>query len=169
MFKFKIKGKLNYFLQSFGLKGLVAVLSYPLITLMVTPIRLIQTIWNCRVLAEGKNWKNYPHFSSFMSLNNLFYWSRAMNLYRFGRTGISPYMGNGDYKQTRCFHYSLISLYCYWKAGAVTLLVGMFGWLIGHLIWFDIPDLNKSWLAATIFLGIDKHDVLFPDFFPTKL
>ncbi|MCP4367449.1 MAG: hypothetical protein GY797_04935, partial [Deltaproteobacteria bacterium] len=118
-----------------GWKRLVALPFYPLITLVTTPLRLGRTLWNCRVLADGKNWGTYPHFSPLPAINSLFYWSRALNLSCFGRAGTVPYLGLGGYRLTRCFHYSLISLYAYWKAGAVAVLTGMFGWWGSHFLW----------------------------------
>ena len=148
-----MKNKLNTFLERYGWKGFLSVLFYPFITLVTTPVRLIQTLWHTRVLAEGKNWQFYPHFSPHSAITSLFYWTGALNLYRFGRSGKSPNLGLGNYTLSQLFHYSLLSLYAYWKAGAVTLLLGMFGWWTGHFLWLDMNS-NPAWCLLIIFLTL---------------
>ena len=146
--------KLKAFLDRFGWRGFVSFVFYPIITLLTTPIRLCQTLWNCRVLAGGRDWGNYPHFSPHSALNSLFYWTAALNLCRFGRSGTSPYIGLGNTSLTRFFHYSLPSLYAYWKAGTVSLLVGMFGWWAGHFLWLDQPIIGWWWVISILTLAL---------------
>ena len=148
-----VKNKLNTFIEQYGWKGVLTVLFYPLITFVTTPIRLIQTLWNCRVLAEGKDWQCYPHFSPHSAMISLFYWTSALNLYRFGRSGKSSCLGLGDYHLSQLFHYSLPSLYAYWKAGAVTLLLGMSGWWVSYFLWFD-ANTTLTWCLVIIFLTL---------------
>ena len=151
----KIKQKIrNKFIDRYGLKGLIAVLFYPVITLVTIPVRLAQTLWNCRVLVNGKNWGNYPHFSPHSAINSLFYWTSALNLYRYGRSGNSPHLGLGNYSLSRCFHFSLLSLYAYWKAGAAVLLLGMFGWWAGHFLWLDQTGINFWWIFSVLTLAL---------------
>lgn len=146
--------KFKRFAERFGWRGFVSLMFYPIITLITTPIRLCQTLWNSRILADGRDWGNYPHFSSYSALNGLFYWTAALNLCRFGRSGTSPYIGLGNYRLTRFFHYSMSSLYFYWKAGAVSLLVGMFGWWTGHFLWLDQPGISWSWVILVMVLAL---------------
>lgn len=152
--KQQIRDKFNRFIDRYGWKGLIAVIFYPVITLVTTPVRLAQTLWNCRILADGKNWGNYPHFSPHSAINSLFYWTRALNLYRYGRSGNSPNLGLGNYSLTRCFHFSLLSLHAYWKAGAVTLLLGMFGWWAGHFLWLDQSEINTAWIITVLIMTL---------------
>jgi len=146
-----VKNKLKTFIKQYGWKGFLAVLFYPFITLVTTPVRLIQTLLHCRVLAEGKDWQFYPHFSPHSAMTSLFYWTGALNLYRFGRSGKSPYLGLGKLTLSQLFYYSLPSLYAYWKAGAVTLLLGMFGWWASHFLWLDMNS-NSTRCLLIIFL-----------------
>ena len=125
------------FLVRFGWKGFISLSFYPITILITTPVRLCKSLWNARVLAMGKDWGIYPHFCAYSAINSLFYWTRALNLFRFGRSGTSPYIGLGNSSMARFFHYSLPSLYAYWKAGAVSLVVGMFGWWTAHFLWLD--------------------------------
>ena len=133
-----LKNNLYTFIDHHGRKGFLTVLFYPFITFVTTPVRLIQALWHCRVLAEGKYWQCYPHFNPHSATISLFYWTAAINLYRYGRSGKSPYLGLGNYTLSQLFHYSLPSLYAYWKAGAVTLLLGMFGWWTSHFLWLNV-------------------------------
>lgn len=144
-----MKKLINIFLERFGWVGFVRLIFYPLSAFVTTPIRLVQTLWNCRVLAEGR-WGEYSHFVPFNGINSLFYWTAALNLYRFGRTGFCPYIGLGNYPLSRYFHYSLFSLFSYWGGSTVTVLFGMFGWLLIHLIW--IGCVNTYWVVTIIFL-----------------
>jgi hypothetical protein len=126
-------------IRRLGWFGFVRLFIYPLSTLITTPIRLLQALGSCRVLADGR-WGDYPHFIPHTAINSLFYWTRALSIYRFGRAGRSPYLGLGDYRLSRAFHYSLPSLYAYWIAGVPTILIGLFGWWLSHLIWIDTVD-----------------------------
>jgi len=111
----------------------------------------MQTLWSCRVLANWKDWDTYPNFQVHKSLNYLFYWTVAIALHRYGREGFSPSMGLGNYPVARCFHYSLPSLYTYWKTGAISILFGMFGWLVTHLVW--INESSSMWVFLIVGLA----------------
>ncbi|TGO02868.1 hypothetical protein PN36_17470 [Candidatus Thiomargarita nelsonii] len=143
--------KFRKFISRYGWFGLVRLFFYPVTTLLTTPVRLIQTLWECRVLLDGK-WGDYPHFNPHSVINSLFYWTYALNIYRYGRSGVSPYLGLGNYPLSKGFYYSLISLYAYWGAGAITLLFGMFGWWLFHLLWLEIAD--PEWLILVMFLSL---------------
>ena len=143
---------LKRFIGTHGWTGLVSIFFYPVIVLVMTPIRLIQALWNSRILLSGKRWGDYPHFSIHSALNSLCYHTRAVNLYRYGRSGVSPVLGLGNYRLTRGFNYSFTSLYAYWKAGAVILLMGMFGWWMGHFVWLD--EMTDNWFLFAVILLI---------------
>jgi hypothetical protein len=177
----QLREKFNRFIDRYGWKGLVALIFYPVITLVTTPVRLAQTLWNCRVLANGKDWSNYSHFNPIMAINNLYYWTQALNLSRYGRSGKSHYLGSGDDDLSGLFHLSLLSSYTYYKAGAVTILVSMFGWWISHAIWIDGHYSSLGWiilvmvlaLVSTIFycntFGAQNYNVVGWCFFPLGL
>lgn len=133
-----IKFAFHEIIRIFGKWSLIRISFYPLTIIVTTPIRLAKSLWNCRILLPGKEWSEYHHFTIRGALVSLFYATRALNLHRYGRSGYSPYLGLGNYPLSRCFHYSLFSLYAYWKAGAVTLIVGMLGWWIMHFLWFQV-------------------------------
>ena len=151
--KQRIKNKFNRFIDRYGWKGLFAVIFYPLITLVTTPVRLLQTLWNCRVLADGK-WGDYNRFNPRNGLNSLFYWTQAVNISRYGRSGTSPILGTGNYFFGKMWHSSLISLYAYWRFAPIVPLLGMFGWLGGHLLWLDQPGVSNVWFLIVIFLTL---------------
>ena len=171
-------GSVQKFIDRFGQFGLVRLALYPITTAIATPIRLYQTLWNCLVLLRG-HWSRYPHFNANASFTTLFYWTRALNLYRFGRRGISPYLGLGAFNLSRCFHYSLASLFSFWKAGTVVLLIGAFGWLASFYLWKSIVDVN--WLLMVMGCGListlfymnafksQNYNILGWLFFPTMI
>lgn len=135
----------NKFTTRFGKRAFVRLLFYPFTVLIYTPCRLLQTLWNSSVLLKGK-WSDYPHFNANAGFTSLFYWTRALNLWRYGRSGTSPYLGLGNYSLARCFHYSLASLFSFWKGGAAFLLISSFGWLASFLIWSS--NVNYLWIGT---------------------
>lgn len=137
--------------RQYGWLGIIRVLIYPLTSLITTPIRLIQTLWECRLLFYGR-WGDYIRFNSYYGLNSLFYWRIALDLYRYGRTGISPNIGLGKYKLARCFHYALPSLYLFKGASTVTVLTSMFLWWLSHLVW--MKDCTVEWLIVVMTLSL---------------
>ncbi len=139
------------FLNRFGWIGLIRVLCYPLTLLVTTPVRLAQTLWTCRVLADGK-WEYYNRFTAQNGINSLTYWTGALNLYRYGRSGVSPYLGLGNYKLSQWFFYSLPSLFAYWRLAPITPLVGLFGWLLVHAIWTE--QVSSWWLLLIMGLAL---------------
>jgi hypothetical protein len=148
-----VKGKFQRFSDRYGWKGWLTILFYPVLTLVTTPIRLVQTLWNCRVLANGK-WGDYNHFNPRSGLNSLFYWTQAENLYRFGRCGTSPYIGVGKYFLGKWWHLSLVSTYAYWKGGCIVPLLGMFGWWIGHVLWLGQVGASVGWVLIVMALTL---------------
>jgi hypothetical protein len=170
--------KFNKFKEEFGWLGFLRLFLYPVTVLVTTPFRLIQTIFACRILANDC-WSDFPHFNPHAAINSLFYWTAAINIDRFGRSGISPHTGAGDYKLSRWFNYSLPSLYAYWGAGAVTILFGMFCWWLSHLIWLE--DCSIFWLSlimaaslvSTTFyvntFGLQNYNAVGWAFFPVGL
>lgn len=160
-----------------GWFGFLRVCLYPVTTPFTTSFRLLQMLWSCRRLADGK-WGDYPHFSFHMAITSLFYWTRALNIYRFGRSGRSPYLGLGNYRLSRAFHYALPSLYAYWIAGAPTILIGLIGWWLSHLVWVNsanviiLSGVMGLALISTLFysnLARQNYNVLGWMFFPIGL
>ena len=146
--------KIKKFIELYGISGAILALLYPLTFLLTNPIQLFRSLWNCRILGTGKRWHDYPHFLPRPAINAMFYWTRALNLYKYGRGGRSPFIGLGNYDLSRTFHYSLPSLYLYWKAGAIILLTGMLGWWGTHLLWIQVPGMSTSWILLVMFLTL---------------
>ena len=146
-------GQMGDYIKRFGILGMLRFALYPITTLITTPVQLLRSLLNCLVLFKGR-WGDYPHFNAATGLNTLFYWTRAMNLKRFGRKGKSPYLGLGDFNLARCFHYSLISLFAFWKASTVLILVSLFLWLGSFAAWFD-PRAGEwlPWVIMAMALG----------------
>ena len=142
---------LNKFIRRFGWFGFVRLFFYPLTALMTTPVRFVQTLWNCRILAKG-NWNEYNHFSPYSGLEYLFYWVSHLNLKRYGRKGVSPYIGLGNYPLSRWFFYTKFSLLAYKHASTVVILISMLSWLLSHLVWGVEVDIN--WLLPALLITL---------------
>ncbi|NDV27493.1 hypothetical protein [Desulfovibrio sp. JC010] len=108
----------------------------PLTSLVTTPWQLARTLWNCRVLLDGKVGE-YNRFSVHGGLNSLYYFTPADALRLYGRTGTCPTMGLGAYPLSSNFQYSLPSLYAYRSASCMVVLLGMGMWLLSHLAYGD--------------------------------
>lgn len=148
---------IRMFIQQFGWFGLVRLCLYPLTLFIINPIRLLQSLWACRVLGNGQ-WGYYPHCHPVGMNNNLFYNIVALEIYRHGRTGKSKLIGLGKYDLSRYYCYALPSLYAAWQGGAVAILTGMFGWWLAHLIWLQtvepmnlIPIMGLSLISTTFY------------------
>jgi hypothetical protein len=173
-----LNSELKAIKERFGQLAILRLPFYLLTALLTTPVRLIQTLWSCRVLLEGR-WGDYPHFAPHLGIMSLFYWIRAFNIFQHGRTGHAPNLGLGNYDLSRCFNYSLPSLYAYWGAGAVSILFGMFSWWLAHLLWWE--SIAPGWLClimglsliSTFFygntFGMQNYNALGWCFFPVWL
>lgn len=122
------------FIEKFGWLGFLRLLAYPFTALMVTPVRLIQSLWASRHLANG-DWKGAVAFTARNSIENLFYLTAAENIERFGRRGRSPYVGLGDYPLSNWFHYCIPSLFAYSHLTPIIPIIGMFAWLGSYVVW----------------------------------
>ncbi len=142
-------GMYKKFMARHGLLGLIRVLIFPITTLISTPIALLATLWNSRVLLY-KPYKNFSTHNVISGLNGFFYYTRAYNLARYGRRGTTPLIGLGKYSMARFFHYTKPSLYLYWKANAMMVMVCMFGWLGSHFIWTN--EMGTNWVTIVTLL-----------------
>lgn len=124
---------------------------YPFSAVFFNITALVKSLYDSKVLLKG-NVSDYPHFNANNAFNSNFYWTRALNLKWFGRDGISPYLGLGSYHLSRTFHYTLLSLNLYWRAGAVLILGSMSIWLLSHFIW--IGSVNQNWLLIVLGMTI---------------
>jgi hypothetical protein len=160
---------MNYLARSYQDKygkmmGLVRIAGYPLL-LLLQMIRIVpQVLWKCRVLAEGK-WSEYgPQFNGVGAVNNLAYSTLAINFDRFGRSGVSPILGLGNFPLHGFFYHNLLPLYVYWRSGPIVPLVGMFGWLLAHFCWLNAaPASNVLLLVALLLFSTTFYFVTFGD------
>jgi len=147
---FKVKN-FNKFIDKFGWFGLLRVFIYPFSVLVTTSIRLVQALYASRVLLLGR-WKQYSHFNPHMAVNNFFYWIPALGFHREGRKGTSQYVGSDGFDNSRWFQYTLISLFSYCGAGAVTIILSMLTWWMSHFIWLESVD--TTWLVTVLVLAL---------------
>lgn len=129
------------FVERYGLGSLFRLPIYPIVLLVTTPIQLTRTLWNCRILSKGRL-QFYPHFNATFAMLSPFYWTAAINISRHGRSAIIKTIGLGNFSSANWFFYSKASLLFFWRAGALCLLTGMFGWLFAHLLWVPFVSIN---------------------------
>lgn len=145
------------FIKRNGYKGLIRLLLAPLTVIVTTPFRMCQLLWNCRVLLDG-NWSHYHRFSGIPSANCFYYWNQAFQLDEYGRSGISPLIGTGNYSLKKWFHLSLPSHYLFWRMSNVTTLVSFFGWAFSHVIWMSYID---AWFIILIIIIASLGSLLY--------
>ena len=129
-----MESKLSHFIEMYGKKGIILLVLSPLLTSLITPLRFLQTLFACRVLMNGK-WSQYNAFVPYKGINYLFYWTQAINFDKYGRNGVSPTVGLGEYKLSRWWHLTLLSTYMFWRMSNFTVIASLFVWLVGHFFW----------------------------------
>lgn len=128
------------------LKLKIELLFYPVFLLYRMPIAWFQSLWEARVLLDGR-WSRYMGFNPNKSINSMFYRTLWTNIQRYGRTRNSPVIGLGDYPLKNWFHLSLPAIYFYANAGAVTPLIATLVWVLSHLVWIETVE---PWWAIAI-------------------
>lgn len=115
----------------------IRIFFYPFFIIFEVPIAWIRSLWASRILLNGQ-WDRYMGFWPHNAINSLFYRVQWFNINKYGRYGISPVLGLGNYPLFAWFHLSLPSSYIYANAGAVTTLFGTTMWALSHIIWIDV-------------------------------
>jgi hypothetical protein len=129
--------------------GIARFLLSPFTSLIFNPLHLARSIWNCRVLLDGR-WRAYVSFSWTSSFLKLFYLTQADNLQRYGLRGRSPTMGGG-LNLSWFWYQSAVGVTIFAAlGGVVTVLLGMGVWLASHVIWLESPGVSMPMVALTI-------------------
>ena len=166
---------INVAINKYGVLKTIRIFFYPLTLIVIMPLRFTQTLWNSRILARGKL-TEYNGFLVRNSINCLFYRVQCLNFNYFGRDGISPYIGLGNFRLSNWFHHSLVSLNLYAVLGALLPLLSMVFWLFNHLVWLETAPyywgliLIVMMLFSTMFFAnafvIQNYNALGWVFFP---
>ncbi|HEY6354104.1 MAG TPA: hypothetical protein VIY30_06420, partial [Burkholderiaceae bacterium] len=86
--------------RAIGVGGCIEAALY----LAVTPIFVVaawmRSLWASRVLLRGQ-WQRYQGFHPLNALTSFFYKTQWLNIERFGRWGVSPLLGLGNYPLSR--------------------------------------------------------------------
>lgn len=141
------------FVLNYGILRTVRLMIYPLILFMWGPIRLIITLWNARILANGR-WSNYLSFGVQSSINQLFYKTQVINIDRFGRNGVSPYLSLGNYNLGYWWHLSSLGSYLYCAIGVMFPIICAIGWIITNSLWAINSEVTSIWLFAVLYVGL---------------
>ncbi len=146
-----ISDKLKLVYGRIGTWGVIEALLHPVLVPVFAISAWIRTLWASRALLYGQ-WGRYQGFHPQNSLNSFFYKTQWLNFERYGRHGVSPVVGLGEYPLSRWFHISQLSSYLYANAGAVTTLLGTLVWVLTHLIWTDTVGWKWSVVITVILL-----------------
>lgn len=133
------------------LKLKIELMFYPVFLLYRMPIVWIQSLWEARVLLDGR-WSRYMGFHPRKAINNLYYRTLWINLDCYGRSGCSPVIGLGDYPLKNWFHLSLPACYIYANAGAATTLAGTLIWVLSHFVWVEHVSVWWSLVVIAVLL-----------------
>ena len=155
-------------------KYLLAILVYPLTSLVIHPLLMLRSLVASIKLFDG-NLGSYNMFTPLTALNTHFYKTRAWNLFRYGRRGKSPFLGLGDFDLARTFHYTLPSFYPFWFSTNLTILLGLLILVVSTGVWLPEVSPLVFWagLGAFTFSGYfymtwmhQNYNILGWAFFP---
>jgi hypothetical protein len=130
-----------------GIGGWIEAVLYPALTPLFVAAAWIRSLWAARLLLNGR-WSRYQGFHPLNALTSFFYKTQWLNFERFGRHGISPLLGLGNYPLNRWFHLTLLSSCLYANAGAVSTLLGTLVWVGFHWVWLD--SVGAAWVLPTV-------------------
>jgi len=160
MVYFEREGELKV-LKGLDTQGWLKLVFYPLILLFNLPVGWVKALWSARVLLDGQ-WEAYMGFNPRNALNSFFYRTQWFNINKYGRTGVSPVVGLGEYPLSRWFHLSSLSSCFYANAGAVSTLLGCIIWVFSHLVWVGGVDWLWVWLITfTLFFSSTAYAMAF--------
>jgi hypothetical protein len=131
--------------RALGTRGWAEAALYPLLTPPYVAWAWLCSLWAARELLRGR-WSRYQGFHPLNALTSFFYKTQWLNVERFGRWGISPLVGLGNYPLSRWFHLTLLSSCLYANAGAAATLLGTLAWVLLHLAWLGVAA--AGWVAA---------------------
>ena len=153
--------KLCLLYQENGICSILSLALYPIITPLYLIGAWFNSLWNSKKLLYGK-WSKYHGFDPLTTANFFFYKTQWLNFDKYGRCGVSPVVGLGNYPLSRWFHLTLVSCFFYANAGAVTMLLGTLVWIFSHLIWIQ----TRPWewvtsVVALLFLSSTSYSMAF--------
>ena len=125
---------------------------FPLILFATNALRVLKTYYSCTIFFK-EDWRNFNRFRPRNGINSLFYLTQAVNLERYGRYGISPYVGTGNYQLSNWWHLSWFSIYLTKKLGVVLPVLFMFGFLLSHLLWISHANVEFEALIIALVLA----------------
>jgi len=149
-------------LKQLSVQEWLELIFYPVVLIYRMPVAWFHSLWAARILLNGQ-WHQYMGFNPQNALNSFFYRTQWLNVDRYGRRGVSPVIGLGNYPLSRWFHLSPLSSYLFANAGAVTTLLGTLVWVFTHLIWME-STLNPFWVIAvtvTLFFSSTAYSMAF--------
>ena len=125
----------------------------PLSAIFRNPFLLLNSIRTIFKKDLFRNPQLYPHFNQHHCFIAPFYWTRALAISKFGRRGYCSFLGTGNHDLSQYFHYTYLSLYCYWKYGIFTLVTGATIWWCSLSLWhFHQTDL--MWVVVVQVLSL---------------
>lgn len=141
--------RLKRFYDKRGVLGVLELIFSPFLTPIFLVPAWLKSLWNSRVLLYGQ-WSKYHGFHPRNAINCFFYKTQWLNLDRYGRCGISPVIGLGNYPLSKWFHLTMFSSCLYANAGAVVTLGGTLIWVLSHLVWLSVA--SWQWVAVVTLL-----------------
>ena len=87
---------LNKIRKRFNNKMLIRLSFFPIVLLITNCIRIFKTLNHSKILIKGK-WSDFKRYKPAYAINSLFYWTMAINIKRYGKSGKSPFIGHGNF------------------------------------------------------------------------
>ena len=133
-----------------SIRLIIHIILYTITSPITNLINLLKTFWACRVLSF-KERENYAGFNTLIASILPYYYRYSLELSRFGRRGVSPNIGFGNYPMNKFFFYTE-SVPLFRKANNHFVLICLIGWLLSHLLW--ITDVNIFWVSIIMVLTL---------------
>ncbi|MCB0685095.1 MAG: hypothetical protein H6561_22795 [Lewinellaceae bacterium] len=134
----------------------ISLILYPITALFVQPVLVVRSFIKCLRLFEG-DFRHFSMFSPLQGLNTYFYKTRALNIFTYGKSGKSPFIGAGDYELARTFHYTLPSLYPFAVSSNVTIILGLIGLCVTQIVWWPVLDSHFFFWTGMVAIILSTH------------
>lgn len=105
---------------------------------------------------------DFGHFCPAGALTSRYYSQVHEAIQRYGRAGVAPGLGFGDFKVLQLLHYTRLSFAIFSRAGVFALAAGMVVWWLSHVVWLQSasPAIVYACMAV-LFTGTTFHGQLF--------
>jgi hypothetical protein len=139
----------------------INLLFFPIFLAYRMPVVWFRSLYECRVLLQGR-WERYGGCHPIRSYQHFWTKTQWLNISLYGRGGVTPLMGTGEFNLSKLFHVAPLGHYIYANAAAASVLCAGIFWSFSHLIWLNFSKPFEVFIyLAIIFLGSTNFAMVF--------